>query len=131
MKQEEVGLLCLCLSCLPPDAFLPSPVVLATAGGVSQAPLSANFWLGLREGRGDGERIGENRVICFLSVAASSQRLQALPGEPDPQAPVMSLPPLVPAAKGSHGFYIVILWVISLIPVASWLFCRLLTTFRY
>lgn len=31
----------------PRCILAPPPVVLATAGGVSQAPLSANFWLGL------------------------------------------------------------------------------------
>lgn len=42
----------------------------------------------------------------------------------------MSLPPLVPAAKGNHAFFFIILhWVISLTPLASWLFYHLCNQF--
>lgn len=68
--------------------ILPSPVVLWMAGGVSQAPLSANFCLGLTWGhRGENSwrETGRKQGDLFsFPVAASFQRLQSLPGEPDP-----------------------------------------------
>lgn len=117
VKQEEVRSLCLCVSCLLSDALLLSPVS-EQQNGLPRLPYQRiPGWAQceVKEGRVEGERIGESKVISRSCISkAPVYQVSLTPGSSHAASS------LVPTAQGSHvSCHIIPLCVISLAPIAS------------